>query len=318
MNNNYQDTWYTSDATVTKFLMGGIGTGNVSISSRGNMCDFEMFNRPFIGGKLPYSFFALRSEDEDKNIVTKALESEIKAPFEKSHGFDPFDQGGIPKYKNSRLCGKISRALVELRDDTFPIQADLEAFSSFIPLNVKDSGIPAFLMRYTLKNTSKKKQHVSLAGSLANACGFTMKYNRFRKYQFEGEQRNTYREDDNFKGSYMDNPVLAKDSIYNGTMSLVTTWKENITKKINWIKEELIGNVQDFWNDFMADGKLEEGHLQGIGSQEGSNSKFTVGSVCVDFDLNPKEEKTVEFVIGWHFPIEKMVGKVIWCHIQIQ
>ena len=33
----------------TSFLLGGIGTGNISIGSRGNLKDIEIFNSPCFG-----------------------------------------------------------------------------------------------------------------------------------------------------------------------------------------------------------------------------------------------------------------------------
>ena len=41
------------------FPLGGIGTGTVSLGGRGNLRDWEIFNRPNKGGTLPFSFVAL-------------------------------------------------------------------------------------------------------------------------------------------------------------------------------------------------------------------------------------------------------------------
>ena len=48
---------YTDQANALRFLLGGIGTGNISMNARGELCDFEIFNKPNKGVKLPYSFF---------------------------------------------------------------------------------------------------------------------------------------------------------------------------------------------------------------------------------------------------------------------
>ena len=52
---------YPSTANEVKFLLGGIGTGNISIGSRGQMTDFEIFNEPCTGGRMPYTFFSMWS-----------------------------------------------------------------------------------------------------------------------------------------------------------------------------------------------------------------------------------------------------------------
>lgn len=302
MSKNYQPTWYSDDATVAKFLMGGIGTGNVSIGSRGQLCDWEIFNHSMIGGKLPYTFFAVRTEDAQRSVGIKILESRLKAPFENSHGLDTFDCGGIGRFESARMCGKISRAAVELRDDSFPVQAYMDAFSPFIPLNAKDSGIPGFVLRYRLKNTSDHPQHVSVVGSLGNAIGFAG-YGRFRHMLNEGIPRNQYRETPGLKGIYMDNPELPERHLTNGSMVLATTSRDHVTVKDTWFQGEWIDCAHEFWNDFESDGMLEKAHTYRLLSAiDGKPTSFTIGSVCVDFDLQPGEEHAVEYILSWYIP----------------
>ena len=45
---------------------------------------------------------------------------------------------------------------VQLFDDALPLDAELEAFNPFIPLNADDSGIPVALLRYKLRNRGEK------------------------------------------------------------------------------------------------------------------------------------------------------------------
>ncbi|MGW8179391.1 MAG: GH116 family glycosyl-hydrolase, partial [bacterium] len=57
---------YGREATEAAFLLGGIGTGNISVGSRGDLRDWEIWNKSAKGQKLPYSFFAIAIKDEDK------------------------------------------------------------------------------------------------------------------------------------------------------------------------------------------------------------------------------------------------------------
>jgi non-lysosomal glucosylceramidase len=41
------------------FPLGGIGIGTVSLGGRGQLRDWEIFNRPGKGVTLPYTFFAI-------------------------------------------------------------------------------------------------------------------------------------------------------------------------------------------------------------------------------------------------------------------
>ena len=67
------------------------------------------------------------------------------------------------------FCGEYPLATVTYEDKALPVAVTLEAFSPFIPLNAADSGLPATLMQYTVKNTSNDKVDISLAGWLENA-----------------------------------------------------------------------------------------------------------------------------------------------------
>src|SRR5580765_5840442 len=44
------------------FPLGGIGTGTVSLGGRGQLRDWEIFNRPAKGKHLPYTFFAIQTQ----------------------------------------------------------------------------------------------------------------------------------------------------------------------------------------------------------------------------------------------------------------
>ncbi len=55
---------YKREAAEVRFLLGGIGTGNFSVNSRGKFLDWEIFNWPSKNTKFPLSFFAIRTENE--------------------------------------------------------------------------------------------------------------------------------------------------------------------------------------------------------------------------------------------------------------
>ena len=69
---------YQGDANVAKFLLGGIGTGNIAVGARGQLLDWEIFNWPGKGQFVPFSFFAIRTKEEGEEPVSRILESKIK------------------------------------------------------------------------------------------------------------------------------------------------------------------------------------------------------------------------------------------------
>ncbi len=63
---------------------------------------------------------------------------------------------------------------VKYKEDGFPVEVNLEAFSPFIPLDVENSGLPTTILTYKIKNTSANRVEVDMAGWMENAvCPYT-------------------------------------------------------------------------------------------------------------------------------------------------
>ena len=66
------------------FPLGGIGTGTVSLGGRGQLRDWEIFNRPGKGVDLPFTFFAMAFVDASS--VTSAVTTSVSPPLDKDSG----------------------------------------------------------------------------------------------------------------------------------------------------------------------------------------------------------------------------------------
>ena len=84
------------------FPLGGIGTGTVSLGGRGNLRDWEIFNRPGKGVNLPFTFFALYFEQDGKRLV-RVLEGPLEPPFTTGFGFRREDVPGLPRMEKARF-----------------------------------------------------------------------------------------------------------------------------------------------------------------------------------------------------------------------
>lgn len=296
--------WYSSDATQAKFLLGGIGTGNVSVGSRGQLCDWELWNSPQKGGQLSFTFFALRVQQQDETPQLRILESRLQVPHERAQGYAAWESGGVPRFARARLAGEVSRALVQLRDDAIPVEVDLDAFSPFVPLDEDSSGIPGAVLSYTVRNTSDAQLRVSLAGSIANPVGFAG-YGLFGALKTEGEPHNAFRQESDVCGLYMTNPALPEGHLTGGSMALLLQDTENVTCKPCWNRSSWWNGAHDFWNDFARDGRLQSADPEGdyVPYPHFDAARLCVGSLCVELTLEPGEERTVKFAIAWHFPL---------------
>ena len=184
---------YPCEASQAAFLPGGIGTGTISIGSRGNLQDFEIFNNPAKNNNLHHTFFSIYVKPEGGQSSAKLLESKLQPPFPQSKGISSGMQGGLPRFASASLCGEYPFAWVDLTDDGLPVHVRLEAFTPFIPLNADDSGIPVAIFRYKVKNTANVPVDVTVAGSLANVTGF-IGFDKFQNMKMDGQAENVERD----------------------------------------------------------------------------------------------------------------------------
>ena len=281
------------------FLLGGIGTGNVSLGSRGEFRDWEIFNSPNKGVSVPYSFFAIWAKEEGKQPVTKVLESRLISPFSNSHGLGAGSIAGMPRFETSELRGEYPFAWIKLQDSDMPVEVSLEAYTPFIPLNPEDSGIPCAVLTYKVRNLTDQKIDVSIAGSFPNPCG----YNGFHGFGHPDERYmkgnvNEYKKEDNFSGLYYYGSELDPNHLSYGNFS-VTTDAPNVTVKPNWYVGSWFDAMQDLWDDFSHDGRLDFESNPGFPPSDG---KSRVGSLGAYDSIEAGEEKEFRFLLTWYFP----------------
>lgn len=123
------------------FPIGGIGTGTISLEPNGRLDDFQIFNRPSLGLKIPYSFFSLFSR-VGTDTDARAVEAAFFPDFYKPHGCHSSWTMGLPRFPHSEMDVRYPFAHIRFQDERLPLGVEMTAFSPFVPLNADDSGIP--------------------------------------------------------------------------------------------------------------------------------------------------------------------------------
>jgi non-lysosomal glucosylceramidase len=289
---------FPGTATEAAFLLGGIGTGNVSVGARGELRDWEIFNVPGKGVSLHYSFFAIRVQEEGQPPICKVLESKLNPPFSKSHGFHSGTTAGLPRFEESELKGEYPFAEISLKDRRMPVEVTLEAFTPMIPLNTDDSSIPCAVLRYRVKNKTDKKAELSIAASMLNPVGFTG-YDRFENLtrSFPEGNINEFRRGKGFSGLFLTNTKLSEKDLKYGNLSVVTT-APKVTYKTHWMHKDWWDGIHDMWDDFTEDGRLEDNPVV----YEENNRLAKIGSMAVSDTLEGGESKDFLFLLTWYFP----------------
>jgi non-lysosomal glucosylceramidase len=292
---------FKSDAGRAAFLLGGIGTGNVSVGSRGELRDWEIFNRPEKGNHLPYTGFYIWAKSRGKKPVAKVLEAQLAAPHDGASGYHSNTLAGLPRFPGAVMRAEYPFVHIDFKKTEMPVQVSLEAFTPFIPLSAEDSAYPAAILRYHVKNTSALAVEVSLAGSLANATGGL--YKIYGNIKTEKPVVTAYREDAGLRGLWCTSPEVQKDSTTHGTMALVTDMP-NVTAKPSWLNHGWWDGAHDFWDDFSGDGELSPasyGSLDFPGKSD-APEMTTIGALAVKKTIKPGVTETFQFILAWHFP----------------
>ena len=292
---------YTNKDYLVKSLLGGIGTGSVSLGVRGNLLDFEIFNKANKNVKYPYTFFSIFTKFAGEKGQTRMLEAKINEPYEGPIGYAANQLAGIPRFDKSSLYTVGPFTYVKLEDAKLPLEINLEAFSPMIPTNPDDSGIPAIRFKYTVKNKSNKECFVSICDTQSN---FTAQkgFDLFDNLMMCGNLKNEFYTSGSLKGINMYSD-LEDTRLEYGTMTIATT-NDKYTYKTNWDKGGWWDGAQYFFNEFSSDGMLsninpseekEKGPLD-------FDATLKTGSIAAYETIKPNEEKDFIFYLAWSFP----------------
>jgi uncharacterized protein (DUF608 family) len=280
------------------FPLGGIGTGTVSLGGRGQLRDWEIFNRPGKGRDLPYSFFAVWARPEGGEAVARVAERRALPPFIASGGLRPSGVFGLPRLQEATFRGEYPFAWIDFHDDRLPIGLSLRAWNPFVPLNEDASGMPVALFEWDLSNHGERPVDVTLAFSLLNAAGYDGQAGfSNRRHAFFGQNLNEWVDEGDLRGISMTTGKYAPDHPQFGSLALVTDWKD-VTYLLHWERGGWWDDLQNFWDDFSSDGLLPSQPV----SDPSPEGETDVGTLGLRARLEPGETATLPFVLAWHFP----------------
>ncbi|MCE5259395.1 MAG: hypothetical protein LLG44_10120, partial [Chloroflexi bacterium] len=195
--------------------LGGIGTGTVSLGGRGQLQDWELYDRP-AKGTNGQSLVLLYARAEGQKPVCRALEGVLPAPYEGPFGSTAAFHG-IPRMRDCSFEAAYPFGQVLLSDQDVPLKVRLQAFNPFIPADPERSGMPVAILRYQLTNRGPLPVQAAVAFSLRNFIG-----NAGLATVGHGN-RNTFRDTGSLRGIYFTVDDLTATDEFWGTLALTTT-----------------------------------------------------------------------------------------------
>ncbi|MCD6289350.1 MAG: hypothetical protein J7M34_02520 [Anaerolineae bacterium] len=285
--------------------LGGIGTGTIALSGDGSLRQWQIHNQANHVACVPHSFFAVwtRRDLPPEEPVTRVLQSDAlydtegptPPPTSNDHLVPPAHRRllqQLPGVETTEFIGEYPIAELRYRDSALPLEVSMEAFSPFIPLNAKDSGLPAILFHITVRNPTDHVMRASVAATLQNAVGWDgvdpIVDTECARY---GGNFNTLVRLQGMTAIHMQTSRLSEEDSGYGSMALAALTPD-ATYLTQW------DDLNALWADFSSDGRL--GNV--TDSTPSPAGRTWNGALAVPFSLGPGESRSVTFIIAWYFP----------------
>lgn len=277
------------------FPLGGIGTGTICLGGWGQLRDFEIFNRPNKGLMFQYAFATLYAKQGDREPVTRVIQGPVGGTYTGAgSGVTRMDGSGLPHMRKCKFTGEFPFAKLDFEDPKMPLEVSLEAFNPFIPLNDKDSSLPAAIFLYKLTNPTSDTVEATLFANLENRVG----------HPDIGKGVTEFKEAENVSGLVMTTNKHDAESARFGSLSLTTPWSD-LTVQTRWLGAGWFDSLHMFWDQISEHGVLNENRE----SVEADDGRTDVGSIGLKVSLKPGETVTLPVMITWHMPnFEKYWG----------
>lgn len=271
------------------FPLGGMGTGCIGLAGDGRLIDWEIFNRPNKNSLNGFSHFAVRAESKGDVIDARILHGDLHPPYTGTgatqFGFGPARElmAGIPHFRETVFTGEYPFATVSFKERGFPGHIKLTAFNPFIPLNDRDSGIPAAFFEFELSNTTGKTIDYTIAVTLGNSL--------------PPQQIHRFRRNGPFSLLHMRTTGPPDTDPHYGDLTVATDARR-VSCQQYWFKGAWFDPLEIYWRDLTTPGPLVK---RSYAAKKAGDRNH--GTLAAHIRLRPGQRKRIRFVIAWNFPV---------------
>ncbi|MCW3062825.1 MAG: hypothetical protein JWQ02_4646 [Capsulimonas sp.] len=276
--------------------LGGVGVGKIEVLTDGSFGNFTInhnWDRPY--GWAKGAFAAIRTQSGNEAPVAKML----RLP-----GSDEY--ANVPGIEHTRMQGWFPRAQIDFDDSNLPVHVQMNAFSSLIPHNTKDSALPVACLSYTVTNPTQKTVRASVLLAWPNLLGWGGRLNGG---------------DDHVKGGGTqeldDLSANAQSPAAAGALAGLryTTAQSRVGNGLDVVGEYFVGVRREpgiviqtipswdaadatpsFWPTFAA------GSDWNAVPQAANAPAQPAGAVAADVTLAPGQARTLKFYVVWAMP----------------
>ncbi|MCK5907710.1 MAG: hypothetical protein KAG37_08960, partial [Flavobacteriales bacterium] len=300
-----------SSAVRSGIALGGIGTGSVELRKDGNFYNWSIFNNYPHGAGPIFSLPILPNKNVESSFLFFLVRYQVEGEKPKlkllqiNNSIEEAGMEGISYYypwmeniEQIEYTGTFPFVNIVYSDSEMPFDIMLEAFSPFIPHDVKNSSLPGVYFNFEIESKTDKTVDVMLVASLRNLVAyddtekaFTSEIIKKDNYKFFVHSVDGF---DKTKSSY-------------GKMGLGAIGGDEVTYYVGWehkhpYYEKLLvnnkfENIDDTENRNL---KNTEGKTIGrLGMFDNDQRSFS--SIAVSHKLNKKGKVKQTFFMNWYF-----------------
>src|SRR5882757_5996589 len=104
------------------FPLGGIGTGSISLGGRGQLRDWEIYNRPDKGRSPEYAFASIWAKTGSSKPIARVLEARLMPPYASADGLGPAGAPGLSRLASATFTGEFPLARIAFEDAKLPVR----------------------------------------------------------------------------------------------------------------------------------------------------------------------------------------------------
>ena len=275
------------------FPLGGVAAGSLSLGGRGQLRDWEIFNRPDKGFSPPYALPTIWIQVGNAKPIARVLEAQILPPYEGQDGLGSNNSPGLSRVKAATFSGEYPLAHISFEDPDLSVQVELEAFSPFIPHDPDDSGLPVAILRYRVKNPGPSTAKVGIAFSIDNPVKPQRRVGGAAT-AVQDARLNEYKKSGALEGLFMTNPSVPATDPLQGSFAVAALARDGaaVTYWRGWPQGRWWNSPMLFWDAFSRDGRLvDEPEL-----------RSAVGAICQQSSILSGRSASFTFLLAWNFP----------------
>ena len=297
------EVWRGRELNYIGMPVGGIGCGQLYLAGDGRLWLWDIFKSNYQREPVGDRKFNLMTMNGHYTapVDSKTGTYSVRNGAEVAQGFAirvrqgnevqfrTLDSDGFPgvTFRGEYPIGRVSYV-----DGECPVRVEMEAFSPFIPLNAKDSALPATVVSFTITNPGESSVEVDLMGWLQNA---TCPYEKAPEL---GKRRNTLiRQDGLATLNQTVEPTAGKGlETRHGFGSMALSLIDAPADKVIGATDVALP---------LDTGSFDGPFKSGATADRGLDGKPLVGALGQSLTLAPGASTRIQFLLTWYFPLHQ-------------